>query len=80
MSVHSILNAFGVLGFAIVLGRLPSILESNGYAAIDAAKITMLVAAIIGLISAFIFYKGLKGGVPEDAEENRESSCKMLRV
>ena len=59
VSVHSILNAFGVLGFAIVLGRLPSILESNGYEAIDAAKMTMLIAAIIGLISAFIFYLGL---------------------
>ena len=35
--------------------------------------LSMLVAAIIGLISAFVFYKGLKGGVPEDAEENRES-------
>ena len=69
VSVHSILNAFGVLGFAIVLGNLPSILESNGYEAIDAAKTTMLTAAIVGLISAFIFYKGLKGGVPEDSEE-----------
>ena len=73
MSVHSILNAFGVLGFAIVLGNLPSILESNGYEAIDAAKTTMLTAAIIGLISAFIFYKGLKGGVPEDSEEVAQS-------
>ena len=49
--------------------KLPSILESNGYEAIDAAKMTMLIAAIIGLISAFIFYLGLKGGVPEDSEE-----------
>ena len=73
VSVHSILNAFGVLGFSIVLGRLPSILESNGYEAIDAAKMTMLIAAIIGLISAFIFYLGLKGGVPEDSEEVKQS-------
>ena len=33
----------------------------------------MLTAAIIGLISAFIFYKGLKGGVPEDSEEIAQS-------
>ena len=75
VSIHEgpILNAFGVLCFAIVLGNLPSILESHGYEAIDAAKTTMLTAAIVGLISAFIFYKGLKGGVPEDSEEVAQS-------
>jgi MFS family permease len=71
VSAHSVLNAFGVLGFAVILGILPKTLEGSGFEPIEAAKLTMLLAAVIGLISAWVFYKGLKGGTP-----NEDSSIK----
>ena len=65
ISIHSVLNALGVAVFAFILGQLPTFFSNKGFDPITSGQYTMIIVAIVFLISGLIFQLGLKGGTPE---------------
>jgi MFS family permease len=69
VAVTGIFNALGVITVALVLGRLPAVLERNGFDTFHAIEYAHWVVAGICIISAVIIATGLKKGTPVKHEE-----------
>jgi len=70
IGINSIMTNMGLVLVTLGLAQMPAALVSAGYEAVDAGRMTFLVAAAICVVSAVIFRIGLKGGTPvSDAEQ-----------
>lgn len=58
----SLMNVLGVMLIALGLGQLPPVLQAQGLDAVTAGRVVFVLAAILCLVSAFMFRIGLKGG------------------
>lgn len=64
-------NGLGALITVFVLLRLPEIFENGGVTAIEAARRTYLIAAAVGLVTAFVLWAGLKGRTDLQKEQRK---------
>jgi MFS family permease len=70
VAVSGIANGLGVIVITLVFGRnFPPYLVEAGYTAIEATTITHVAVFIICLLSALLFWVGLKPGTPAAKEE-----------
>lgn len=60
--LSALMNALGVLFLSLVIARIPTFLQSQGVAPIEAGKAMFLSASLLCFLSAFIFRFGLRGG------------------
>lgn len=70
VAVSGIANGLGVIAITLIFGRnFPPYLVEAGYTAIEATTITHVAVFIICLLSALLFWVGLKPGTPAAKEE-----------
>ncbi len=79
VAVVGICNGFGVVLFALLVGKLPKMLVDRGYDPVIAGRYTMLLVAVVAVISALVVALGLKPGV-EVRKELRPSVPELFKA
>jgi MFS family permease len=69
VAVTGIFNALGVITVALLLGRLPAMLEKSGFDSFHAIEYAHWVVAGVCVVAAIIVVTGLKKGTPVKHEE-----------
>lgn len=78
VALVGICNGLGVVLFAALVGKLPKLLVDRGFDPLLAGRYTMLLVAIVAVISALVVGLGLKPGL-EVRIEQRPSVPALLR-
>lgn len=77
VAVAGVFNGLGVLLVTVLFARsVPPMLVEAGYDAITASRITHAIVGSVCILSAFVYWFGLKKGVPAKKEE--QLSVKQL--
>ncbi len=70
IGVSSLMTNCGLVLVTLGLAQLPAALVGGGFGAVEAGRVTFLVAAAVCVLSAVIFRFGLRGGTPaSDVEQ-----------
>ncbi len=77
--VSGFMNGTGVIFMSVGLAQIPGFLAARGWQPEQAGAAMFLTAATLCLISAFVFWFGLKPGVPSDMKVvQRQPTRKLL--
>lgn len=71
-------NGLGVIFMSVVVASIPSALTARGVDPIDAGIAMFLTAAILCLLTGVVFFIGLRGGTPVQAEARPPMSVLLV--
>ncbi len=72
------LNGLGVVIVTLFIGKLPAVFVGMGADDVSAGRDTMLIAAGVCALSAFVLWLGLQRGVPAKAQSTTKKSTLVL--